>query len=317
VALVGRESEYTISPVGGATRYEWRVAKRAVWDEAEGAEGGLGRFEADVSGYSAISTQVRRTGSASFHLAHAEPKDQFLTLAAPVRLGLESSLIFWSRMGWATPTQVARAQISRDGGSTWIDLWTQTGLDGRGEPTFSEREVSLAGYAGESVLIRFAYTLDAGRYYPGADDELGWHIDDVLLTEILEGEEIEEVNGQMRFTLTPETVGEYVLDARAFIGDRALPWGPLKQVTAQEGGAGPSRVELQELARDAGGDWLLEFSVEGGGEAPIAEVQRADSVTGEWAPVATATFEPMGEGSYRARIPQDGASQAFFRILAR
>jgi hypothetical protein len=40
---------------------------------------------------------------------------------------------FRSRLGWASPSQTARVEVSADGGHTWISVFSQPGTD---TPTF-------------------------------------------------------------------------------------------------------------------------------------------------------------------------------------
>ncbi|MDO8348602.1 MAG: CAP domain-containing protein, partial [Planctomycetota bacterium] len=134
VAGVGVANPYVFSPVPAATAYDWRSLRRIPWIDPDGAEPGPGMFVTNTSaGYNPVATDVRRSGSASYHFAHPSPaQSQYLTLRQPLQIGADSELSYWSRLGFATANQTARVQISVDDGQTWNDLWTQAGTGASG-----------------------------------------------------------------------------------------------------------------------------------------------------------------------------------------
>lgn len=321
VAYLGRDNVWRISPVGGATAYEGQAFRRLPWSAPEGAEDGLGRLVADVSpGYTPTSTGVRRSGQASFHLAHPQPpRNQYLTLHRPIRLGVASELRFFSRLRLAAPPQVARVQISTDAGVTWEDLWSQAGTGDSGDASFVEQRRSLAAYAGRSVVLRWAYTFTSGSYFPQTSDQVGWFIDDIDVSgaeELAEDTVAPTVAGdELRFR--PTELGLYLLQVRARLGDRVLPWGNPLGVTVQDGGPVPPRLRLTSgLAGDGG---VLEIgAVVEEGTAGVLELESAPGPEGPWAVEPGATLEPgEGAGAYRVRVAVVPGGVRFFRVVAR
>jgi hypothetical protein len=318
VAFVNRDNSYVFSPVGAATAHEWRSAERIPWLNPEGAETGLGRFEADVSpGYDVVSTSVHQAGTASFRLAHPQPpRTQSLTTRNPLRLGANSELSFASRLGIASEDEVARAQVSTDGGLTWTDIWTQAGAGNPGEQTFSIHRVGLSDYAGRNVHLRFEYSFNFGNYFPPGIDAVGWYLDEVLIAD---AEELTVASSQSvvhpnAFVFRPNSPGEYLLEVRPLLGDRPLPWGPSLAVTARQGGPAEGDVRLTRIQPQTAGGWLLDFQAD---LAPNQQpgVEAAASIVGPWNPVASASIESTGSaGAFRARVPEEESPARFFRI---
>src|SRR5207244_3058712 len=98
---------------------------------------------------------VKATGSNAFQLVQPQPFDQTLNLNWVLRPGPDGQLSFASRLGWATPEQVARLQISTNSGATWEDLWSRPGDNSPGQSAFSTITTSLAPFAGREILVRF------------------------------------------------------------------------------------------------------------------------------------------------------------------
>lgn len=322
VAPVGRATPYVIAPVAAATAYDWRSLERNPWTTADGAEEGLARFEASTSpGYNVIASDVRRSGTSSFHLAHpAPPANQYLTLREPIQLGAASQLVFWSRLGFAAAGQTARVQISTDDGRTWVDLWTRTGTGTAGEANFSQHTIPLSAYAGRVVGLRFAFIFGGGSYFPQTSAGVGWYLDDILVSEAesLGGEVIQPATGTA-FEFRPAVEGLYLLQARARIGDRILSWGPDLRVTAQQGSGEPDPIviRLGALSRGANGSWTLGFRVEQGSPVSL-EVEEAGSLEGPWTEDPSARIEPAGIPSeYRALLAPGTDLRRFLRVLAR
>ena len=145
----------------------------------------LGNVTTSTSaGYTVVDTGVYDSAPASFHLAHAAYANQSITLTPTYYPSATATVQFRSRLGWATSTQVARLQASTDSGSTWTDLYSQSGTGTSGESTFSTRSVSLAAYANTPIMLRFAYTL-SGSYYPQTSSGRGWYVDSVQFSNCL------------------------------------------------------------------------------------------------------------------------------------
>lgn len=179
---------YTFTPSPAATATQWRAINTAAYSLTDGAEGGLTNFTTNTSsGYSVVTADAASEGSKSFHLAHVQPVDQTLTLKNTlIPLG-NASIRFDSRLGLAGTGQVARLEVSANDGVNWTTLHQQAGTQSGstssfGEKTFTTRTVSLAEFAGKSVLLRFRYAMDGGTYYPQSSAGAGWYIDNVQIT---------------------------------------------------------------------------------------------------------------------------------------
>ncbi len=318
VASRNRNNPYSFTPVGGASGHEWRSIKRRAWTSPEGAESGLGRFEAEVSAaYQPVTTGVSASGSASYHLAHpAPPRSQYLTLKTALQLGTGAEVSFKSRLGSASADQVARVQVSENGGSTWTDIWTQAGKGSPGETTFSAKAASLAAYAGKTVQVRLAYTFVSGQYFAQTSNSAGWFVDDLNVTqaEELTDEQVQATATSSTFVFRPTTLDSYQLQVRPVFGERRLAWGPPLAVTVQEAGPEPATVRLRKLMAAASG-WELSFVVESG-IAGTFVVEGAGAVQGPWVALPGATVTPQAEaGSYRATWPAaPAAMQQFYRV---
>ncbi|MBL9134913.1 MAG: CAP domain-containing protein [Verrucomicrobiales bacterium] len=320
-AALGRDTAYSIRPLLAANRHDWRVVRRVAWAAPEGAEAGLGPFEANVSsGYSVTDTAFKQSGSASFHLAQPDPpQDQYLTLRRPLRLGATSELRFWSRLGVATTNQVARVQYSIDSGLSWRDLWSQRGKGPPGESRFTEQRVPLSSLAGATIGLRLVYDYEGGSYYPQVEGNLGWRIDDIVITNAdqLEGEVVSEVPTGTTFAFRPAQQGSYLLQVRGRIDDRVYPWGPGFEVTAQEGGPLPAEVRMKSIQPRSGGGWEIRWTLQAGDVAGI-KLEGAASATGPWSTENQATIEATGvAGEYRSLVPSSGAGARFYRTVSR
>jgi hypothetical protein len=233
---IGVSSPYSITPVPGADSYQWRYAGSTV-TTMYGAETGISGISASVPPeYSPISTDVHASGSASYHLAHPGFVDQILTLDPTLLPSVSSTLTFQSRLGVATPAQTATVEVSTDDGSTWQEVYRQTGSGDPGEITFTLRTIKLESFADRTIRVRFAYRYTMGELaYPQTTTGIGWYIDDITFTTTSEvtGISASPVSATPTFTFTPPAEGRYILQARALLyGRYPLEWGPVLRVTA-------------------------------------------------------------------------------------
>jgi len=154
----------------------------------ENAENGLTHvIDGTQSQYSLIQSTLVAQGSHAFHLAHPTPSDDWFEIDQTITLRADSQLFFMSRLGWATPTQVAKVQLSTDGGQSWpFTVYSQTGSDGSGEDQFVFRTVDLASFAGQSVRIRFYYDFTGGSRFHQTNTTVGWIVDDIRIASRFE-----------------------------------------------------------------------------------------------------------------------------------
>lgn len=229
---VGELRTFTFSAVPFAHSYE------ALWaslQDGEGVEGGENSLAEVIDGtgpaYDLLTSAVKASGSYSFHLAHPEPELQFFELDRTFIPSPASALHFQSRLGYATATQQALAQISVDDGQSWATLYEQPGTGSAGQSSFEEHTVPLGDYADTPIRIRFAYRFEGGSYYPCADAFCGFCVDDIVVTGSQEfGEsEIIAANSNLTFPYTRQSAVPHVLAVRAipWEGYPGMAWGPL------------------------------------------------------------------------------------------
>ncbi len=309
---VGRANGYAVTVAGGATEYQWRSFER-VTARGEGAETGTENITIDqTAGYDVIQTQIKTAGSSAFHFAHPQSgaRPQSVTLKPTYALSADSSLRFQSRLGWAGPAQVARVQISTDGGATWTSLFSQAGSGNSGESSFTERTVDLAAFAGRQARLRFVYDISSGSFFPQTDAEVGWYVDDIRFSNVDEtaNEQTAAVtNGA--FDFVPAREGTYVLQARARAGHRFLEWGPTRVVQAAV--SNTLEMQVSRIAR-AGAEIQLTVDLLGGTAGALALESKA-SLTENWAAQA-ATIEPQSSTRFLIRVARSVEPARFYRV---
>ncbi|MBU6410294.1 MAG: hypothetical protein KGR98_07895, partial [Verrucomicrobia bacterium] len=166
------------------TSYNFQIAQLVSGNVFDDAGMGLVNFTISPQpNYSITTTEPFGSGTC-FNLEH------YQTNAAPQLLQLDRTLLaatnteldFESELGFATSDEVARVQVSADGGVNWSDLYTQAG-NGSYETSFTPHSLSLANYAGKTISLRFNYDFQSGSYY-NSGSPLGWYFTDILITNV-------------------------------------------------------------------------------------------------------------------------------------
>ena len=91
-----------------------------------------------------------------------------------------TTISFQSELGYASSDEVARVQVSADGGANWSDLYAQPGDDSY-ETSFTPHTLSLSNYAGMTILVRFNFDYAGGTFY-NSGSPIGWFITDIVVT---------------------------------------------------------------------------------------------------------------------------------------
>jgi len=240
-AYLNESNAYSFSTVGAASSYQWLETQLVPYTYVEGAENGLTDVTAVTSpGYTVITGDLAAADSHSFHLAQPDGSDQFITLTPVIRPAANSQLSFAKLLGYATTSQIAKAQVSTDGGGTWQDIWTQPGDGTSGDQSFSPIVVPLASYSNQNIQIRFAYVNTGGSYFNQTSTGVGLYLDSIAVST--SSQMVNQLTNNVAvgtsFTFVPSSIGQYLLQVRALIGNRALNWGPGFTVTV--GAAPPS-----------------------------------------------------------------------------
>lgn len=329
VATVGRSNPFSISAVAGATDYEWRSFQK-IQALPEGGENGSERIVvAQSSGYDVFQSIRVQSGAFAFHLTHPDgvsPAPQLVTLSPTFLLNESSALSFQSRLVNATPYQRAQVQISTNRGVTWQVIYDQPGPvdptipSGSPEAVFTKRSLDLQAFAGNAAQFRFAYLFippsnQQVPLYTGNNVDLGWLFDGIEFTstqEVINEEISSATNGTIQFT--PETVGDFSLQARARTGHEFLEWGPAFAVRTVPA-SGPPEIHLSITHAAAG---LVEVNAElTAGAAPQSLVVEKRAALNDAWQTDPASVQGAGPNRYRASVaPPAGARTQFYRLRA-
>ena len=232
---VGQANNYSFTAVSKAISYQWLQWMELPFNLVDGAENGLVNFTATTgSGYSVFSSTEKASGNYSFHLVQPQPADQILTLNYTLLAQSNSAVQFSSMLGYATSSQVAEVQVSTNSGASWQNVFSEPG--GVLESSFSTKQISLAGFAGDVVQIRFDYSYQGGgSYYAQTGDPFGWYLDNITFTNLqsLTNQIVTSVPSGTNFVFTPAQAGNYLLEARAVTyGPSYMSYGAPLLVTA-------------------------------------------------------------------------------------
>ena len=314
-ASLNQNNPYTFSVVGGATSYDWQQTQLSAYTAVEGAENGLTNVTVVSSpGYSVLASDLVASGSFAFHLAQPDAGNQFLMLNPVLRPSAGSMLSFSKLLGYASSTQVAKAQVSSDKGATWQDVWTQAGNDGSGDAAYSTVSVSLATYAGQNIQIRFAYLFQGGQYFPQTTTGVGLYLDNIAVSNAnqLLNPITTSIPSGTSFVFDPTNMVSYLLQVRARINSRILNWGPALIVTV--GAALPS-LQVVSSPSVVGTQVQMDFAVSNYRTGMTFQLWKATDPTATWTLDTSATNQTLTANSkFRFTTSTGGASMIFYQI---
>jgi hypothetical protein len=313
-AVLNQSNGYSFTPVGGASSYQWLETQLVPYTYVEGAENGLTNVTVISSaGYSVLASDLVATGSHSSHLAQPDGTDQFITLNPVIRPRSNSQLSFAKLLGWATTGQIAKAQVSADGGGTWQDVWSQAGNDNSGDAGFSPVSVSLASYANQNVQIRFAY-VNGGSYYTNTDTGVGLYLDDIAVSNASQmvNQLTNNISTGASFAFVPSSTRQYLLQVRAQIGNRMLNWGPGLLVNV---GAAPPAIQLLNSPVLFSGQVHIDFTVANYSPGMTFALLKAADLSSGWAPDTSASLQTLVANSkFRFTTSTGAAAHGFYRV---
>ena len=316
---INRTNRYRLPASENASSYEFRSGTLLPYRVIENAEPGS-NMDASVSTlYSHIQSDIHVSAPNAFHLAHTTPaRPQTLTLRNLIVPSVRSELRFHSRLGGASTGQIARAQISIDGGSSWRDLYTQSGDGQAGELNFIQRSISLQPFAGRAVQFRFEYGFAFGgfNYVPGAEPQIGWYLDDIQVTfaeELVSAKTTTSTKPEFNFV--PLTAQPYFLDSRPRISGFGGEWSAGRIVNAVPASSAPPTVQITSI-RPTGNNLQVEFVAGNADGSTIFQIERATGLNGEWEVVPPSELELINlGGSYIYRLPNTAGPTQFFRVI--
>jgi hypothetical protein len=314
---VNENNPYSCTPSANPniTGYQWVAAQITNGDLVDDALDGLTNFTiSPLPTYSVITNSPDDSGNC-FHLTHADPVPQLLQFNETLFPDTNTTLSFQSLLAYATATEIARVQISTNGGVNWVDIFTQPGTGGPGQTAFTAQTLSLASCAGQITSVRFNYDFTGGTYYAETSTDVGWCIEDIVITNA--GQLVDfatNATASTNFNFVPAQTGPWVLQARGLIFDQfGLDWSPAVQITVVTNIA-PTLVLLGAPAFTAE-QAQIPFTFMQGAASSFKLVQ-ASQLTGPWTTNAGAVLSNVVAGSsFQFTAPAPGAT-TFYRVLA-
>jgi len=257
VASTLAATNYTFNEVIGATGYQGRFVNNtpAAGDGAENTS----RITVVQSGsYSTISTTVKDSGTGAYHLVNPVFGEQMLTYNSSFHVQAGASISFRSRLGQALAAQVARVEVSTNGGMVWQTLFSQAGVGGSGETSFQSRSISLAAFAGKDIRLRYNYSVKSGTITPASGDGAGWYIDSIAFTNLVDLADatVNALPAGSTFAFTAPAEGDFLLSVSPVISGRVFGFGPAKAVTASAAPPSLAEITVEEPAGTALTDGL-------------------------------------------------------------
>ena len=316
---VGRTNRFRLPTIPNATTYEFRAGTLLPYHTIEEADGPSTNIASSISTlYPLVQSSIFVSPPSAFHLAHTTPpRPQFFTVTTLIVPSVRSELRFQSRLGAASTGQVARAQVSIDGGSSWQNIYEQYGNGGAGELNFLQRAVSLQAFADCAVQLRFEYgfPFSSFNYAPGTQDQVGWYIDDIQVTfaeEFVVSQT--STNTKPEFAFIPAETKTYYLDARPIFFDNfGGEWIRGTEVTTIPASATPPEVQITTI-RPAGNGLEIEFTA--ANTSTIFQVEAALDPSGPWQLVPQSELQLTNSGqTYLYRLPNPGSPARFYRVL--
>ena len=293
------------------TGYQWQTAQLTNGSLTDNALKGLTNFTFSPTPLYPVITNPPAGSGKCFHLTHTNPVPQLLQFKKVLFPSNSAVLSFKSLLGYATPEQIARVQVSTDGGTTWRDIYAQAGTGGAGESSFTPHTLSLASYAGQDTLLRFDYDFSTGNYYPQTSPDVGWCLEQIVVTNVQQlVNQTTNATSSTNFVFRPAQAGNYLLQARGVIfGGFPLDLGTARQLTAV---VGPTIITLNSLAV-AGGQVKINFAL-ASGLASSFHLLQANQVGGPWTTNAGALLTTNVPGSAFQFTTTNGPAMRFYRV---
>jgi len=300
----------------GITGYQWVTAQLTNGNLADNALNGLANFTISPPPlYSVITNPPVGSGSC-FHLTHTNPAPLLLQFKETLFPASNTSLSFQSLLGYATTNEVARVQISTNGGSAWLNLYTQTGTGGSGQTAFVAHTLSLSNYAGIVTSVRFNYDYAGGAYYSQVTPNVGWCLEHILVTNVSQLVSITTNNtASTNFNFMPAQNGNWLVETRGVLFTQfGVDWSPSIEVTAITNIA-PASILLGAIGIVAN-QAQIPLTVTGG---PFSSFQllQAGQITGPWQTNSSAVLTTLVPGSSYQFTAAMGGATMFYRVLAR
>jgi uncharacterized protein YkwD len=312
---------FRVGAVFGASAYEWGAVRIVPFTAVDGAEGGATNFIANVfPGWNPVRTDgTRSSGQRSYQLVLTNNfPDQSLVFRPTFRPGPVASLRLQSYFGFTTTNQIADVDVSTDDGATWSNVSSRRGRGFNVQPSGGTQPVSvpLGAFAGRDIRVRLRFYAD-GQYYINTTPSFGWHIDDIVFTDVTAGAEpaTNAVPAGRTFEFRPGVPGNYELRGRPVVAGRPLPFSVPATVVAQASVAPGGPITLGGLrilpGRRLALDFAMPFGVAGGWT-----LEGAPAPGGPWSPALAATLTTNTPGAYVFTFDAP-VNSGFYRVSVR
>jgi hypothetical protein len=240
---------YAFNSIEQADSYELEVATTTPTAWTEGAEDAPAPLitSAISAGYNLRQSGLVRTGSKAFQMTFPFSvwADQSFTIERDIVPSSGSLLLYADRARYTHHLNTLETRISTDGGASWTTIASRNGVNVAGyssewDSAWINRSISLAGYAGQIVKLRFIMKTNGAPAYQGTTSSYGFFIDDITVTNTSEAVSTRTMlaGNPGSFTLDHATAGQpleagttYHLRIRPNVGTRWFSFGPAKIVT--------------------------------------------------------------------------------------
>lgn len=315
-AALTNNNTYSFTPVGAATNYQCAITRLSPYTAVEGAENGTNYVTIVSSpGYSVFASDVKASGSYSFHFCHpTNTAAQLLTFNTIFLPRTNCQLVFSKRLGYATSSQIAHAQISTNNGVAWQDVWRQAGSGGSGESSFSRITNSLGAFAGVTTKIRFVYDYTSGGYYPQTSTGVGLYLDDIAVTNADQAQNpvTNNIPSGCSFVFFPTNTGDYLLCVCAQLPGRTLPWGPAIRVSVSN--LPPMTIQFTGQPARSGNQFQANFNVANYRSGTPFLLLKTSDLGGSWTTDTVATVQTIVSNTQFRVTTTNSTNRAFFRI---
>ena len=266
-------ANYTFNSIPGVDALNLQVSTGSTAGWTEGAEDApVPQIQPATTGtYALRQSAVKQTGAKAFQLTFPEFSDQSFQITRSIIATGSSNLVFNECFHFVTAISRLSAEVSTDNGITWTEVWGRNGSGSwNGISVFNSHSISLAGYAGTPVVVRFIFR-PGNSAYIGQDTAVGIFLDDISVTNATELVNITSTNlsgSATSFTLNAVTAGtsltpdtSYYLRIRPSIGLRWYGFGPIKIVKTNASAPVTGSLQVSILpagAVSSGAEWQVD-----------------------------------------------------------
>jgi hypothetical protein len=165
------------------------------------------------------------------------------------------------------------------------------------------------------VKFRFAYVFTGGSYYPQTSTGVGLYLDNIAVSnaELLLGTVITAIPSGTSFAFSPTSTNTtYLLQARAHINSRTLPWGPAFGTSVV---TPPPAIQLLSKPTLTAGQIQVDFNVSNYRSGMTFQLWKSPTANTGYTQDASAVLTTLTANSkYRFSTATGSVSRAYYRI---